>query len=170
MEVYKRRLIWKQDSIDDSMSSMQSIDSEFGESRFSESSIASDLPRHRKKKRSLMSKLRSKLSNSRGSDSEMSRHGSDSDLSLGGDIASSSNKKDLSKRISGMFKRAGSSSRGNSVEKTLPPIGNNGNGISRPMSVPASGSATQLNEKHLSKSAKPPLSSSQTQLRKRVSK
>lgn len=54
------------------MSSMQSIDSEFGESRFSESSVQSDLPRQRKKKRSLMSKLRSKLSNSRGSDSEMS--------------------------------------------------------------------------------------------------
>lgn len=55
------------------MSSMQSIDSEFGESRFSESSIQSDLPRHRKKKRSLMSKLRSSLSSKgRGSDSEAS--------------------------------------------------------------------------------------------------
>lgn len=50
-----------------------------------------------------------------------------------------------------MFKRAGSSSRGNSVEKTLPPP-NNGNGVSRPVSVPvATGSASQLNEKHLSK-------------------
>ncbi|XP_063703120.1 titin homolog isoform X2 [Culicoides brevitarsis] len=168
----KDQLIWKQDSVDDSMSSMQSIDSEFGESRFSDVSVASDLPRHRKKKRGLISKLRSKLSSGRGSDSEMSRHGSDSDLSLGGDIASS--KKDLSKRISGIFKRSGSSSRGNSIEKTLPPSGsNNGNGVSqqRPISVPT-GSATQLNEKHLSKSAKPPmpLSGSQTQLRKRVSK
>lgn len=88
------------------------------------------------------------------------RHGSDSDLSLGGDLANpSSSKKDLSKRISGMFKRAGS--RGNSVEKTLPPTtgsNNNGNGVSqqRPVSLPAAtGSATQLNEKHLSKVGPP---------------
>jgi hypothetical protein len=45
------------------------------------------------------------------------QHGSDSDLSIAGDIRGS--KKDLKGRLSGMFKRAGSSSRSNSTEKIL---------------------------------------------------
>lgn len=64
-----------------------------------------------------------------------------------------SSKKDLSKRITGMFKRAGSSSRGNSVEKNLPSLGNNGNGSQqRPVSLP-SGAPNQI-EKHLSSKVK----------------
>lgn len=68
--------IWKQD--DGSMSSMQSIDSEFGgmgrdssmDSRLSGGSIQSDMPHgQRKKKRSLMGKLRS-LTKSKGAESE----------------------------------------------------------------------------------------------------
>lgn len=70
--------IWKQD--DGSMSSMQSIDSEYGlmgrdnslDSRLSGGSTQSDLPRGtRKKKRSLMGKLKS-LAKSRGAESDQS--------------------------------------------------------------------------------------------------
>lgn len=74
----KDQNIWKQD--DGSMSSMQSIDSEYGllvrdssmDSRLSGGSTQSDIPRGtRKKKRGLMGKLKS-LAKSRGAESDVS--------------------------------------------------------------------------------------------------
>lgn len=52
------------------MSSMQSIDSEFG--GLTDASIQSDMPRRSKKKRSIMGRLRASLSRGRGSDSDVS--------------------------------------------------------------------------------------------------
>ncbi|KAH8376820.1 hypothetical protein KR093_001458 [Drosophila rubida] len=114
--------IWRQD--DGSVSSMQSIDSELGglvrdsrlDSRLSGGSTQSDLPRGpRKKKKGLMGKLRSLTKSSRNSESEISIQGSDSDISVASDMRSS--KKDLRGRLSGMFKRSGSNSRGDSIER-----------------------------------------------------
>jgi hypothetical protein len=70
-------MIWKQD--DDSMSSLQSIDSDFGamrrdssmDSRLSTGSTQSDMPRQRKKKRGLIGKLRS-LTSRGGTESDIS--------------------------------------------------------------------------------------------------
>ncbi|XP_037040029.1 centrosomal protein of 290 kDa isoform X1 [Bradysia coprophila] len=124
--------IWKQD--DGSMSSMQSIDSELGgmvrdssmDSRLSAGSTQSDMPRGpRKKKRGIMGKLRS-LTKGRTAESEGSVQGSDSDVSISSDFKSS--KTNLKGRLSGMFKRAGSSSRGNSLERVL-------DSVERPVSV-----------------------------------
>ncbi|KAL1376489.1 hypothetical protein pipiens_004377 [Culex pipiens pipiens] len=117
------QLIWKEG--DDSMSSLQSLDSEYGammhnrdsslDSRLSGGSTQSDMPRMRKKKRGLMGKLRSlSLTRSKGSESDFSIQGSDSDLSMAGDIRSS--KTNLKGKLSGMFRRAGSSSRAGSSE------------------------------------------------------
>ncbi|XP_055710579.1 myosin-10 isoform X2 [Phlebotomus papatasi] len=116
---HEQQMIWKQD--DDSMSSLQSIDSELGgmvrdsslDSRLSAGSTQSDLPRGpRKKKRGIMGKLRS-LTKTKSVESDASQQGSDSDLSLPGDRDRS--KKDLKGRLSGMFRR----SRGSSLEKSL---------------------------------------------------
>ncbi|KAG4066636.1 hypothetical protein HA402_007272 [Bradysia odoriphaga] len=124
--------IWKQD--DGSMSSMQSIDSELGgmvrdssmDSRLSAGSTQSDMPRGpRKKKRGIMGKLRS-LTKGRTAESEGSVQGSDSDVSISSDFKSS--KTNLKGRLSGMFRRAGSSSRGNSLERVL-------DSVERPVSV-----------------------------------
>ncbi|XP_017024007.1 trichohyalin isoform X4 [Drosophila kikkawai] len=118
--------IWRQD--DGSVSSMQSIDSELGglvrdssldsrlDSRLSGGSTQSDLPRGpRKKKKGIMGKLRSLTKSSRNSESEISIQGSDSDISVASDMRSS--KKDLRGRLSGMFKRSGSNSRSESMER-----------------------------------------------------
>uniref|UniRef100_T1PEI9 SOGA coiled-coil domain-containing protein n=1 Tax=Musca domestica TaxID=7370 RepID=T1PEI9_MUSDO len=118
--------IWRQD--DGSVSSMQSIDSELGglvrdssydsrlDSRLSGGSTQSDIPRGpRKKKKSLMGKLRSLTKSGRNSESEISIQGSDSDISVASDMRAS--KKDLRGRLSGMFKRSGSTSRSGSTER-----------------------------------------------------
>ncbi|XP_017111397.1 myosin-2 heavy chain isoform X1 [Drosophila elegans] len=118
--------IWRQD--DGSVSSMQSIDSELGglvrdssldsrlDSRLSGGSTQSDIPRGpRKKKKGIMGKLRSLTKSSRNSESEISIQGSDSDISVASDLRSS--KKDLRVRLSGMFKRSGSNSRSESMER-----------------------------------------------------
>lgn len=62
------------------------------------------------------------------------QQGSDSDLSLAGDHRSS--KKDLKERISGIFKRSGSSSRAGSQEKT------HNDSQQRPISIASNGSST----------------------------
>ncbi|XP_065355494.1 golgin subfamily A member 4 isoform X2 [Calliphora vicina] len=118
--------IWRQD--DGSVSSMQSIDSELGgmvrdssydsrlDSRLSGGSTQSDIPRGpRKKKKGLMGKLRSLTKSGRNSESEISIQGSDSDISVASDMRAS--KKDLRGRLSGMFKRSGSTSRSGSTER-----------------------------------------------------
>ncbi|ALC38643.1 CG18304 [Drosophila busckii] len=118
--------IWRQD--DGSVSSMQSIDSELGglvrdssldsrlDSRLSGGSTQSDIPRGpRKKKKGIMGKLRSLTKSGRNSESEISIQGSDSDISVASDMRSS--KKDLRGRLSGMFKRSGSNSRSESIER-----------------------------------------------------
>ncbi|XP_049538261.1 myosin-2 heavy chain [Anopheles darlingi] len=121
MQAEQQGLIWKEG--DDSMSSLQSIDSDYGmmrrdsslDSRLSTGSTQSDMPRMRKKKRGIMGKLRSlSLTRSKGTESDYSHQGSDSDLSLAGDIRSS--KTNLKGKLSGMFRRGGSSSRTNSTE------------------------------------------------------
>ncbi|XP_018783362.1 PREDICTED: calponin homology domain-containing protein DDB_G0272472 isoform X4 [Bactrocera latifrons] len=124
--IQKDQNIWRQD--DGSVSSVQSIDSELGgmvrdssfdsrlDSRLSGGSTQSDIPRGpRKKKKSLMGKLRSLTKSSRNSESEVSIQGSDSDISVASDMRAS--KKDLRGRLSGMFKRAGSTSRSESTER-----------------------------------------------------
>ncbi|XP_037957254.1 myosin-2 heavy chain isoform X3 [Teleopsis dalmanni] len=120
--------IWRQD--DGSVSSIQSIDSELGglvrdssfdsrlDSRLSGGSTQSDIPRGpRKKKKGLMGKLRSLTKSGRNSESEISIQGSDSDISVASDMRSS--KKDLRGRLSGMFKRSGSTSRSGSTERGI---------------------------------------------------
>ncbi|XP_030376633.1 myosin-4 isoform X1 [Scaptodrosophila lebanonensis] len=124
--IQREQNIWRQD--DGSVSSMQSIDSELGglvrdssldsrlDSRLSGGSTQSDIPRGpRKKKKGIMGKLRSLTKSSRNSESEISIQGSDSDISVASDMRSS--KKDLRGRLSGMFKRSGSHSRGESSER-----------------------------------------------------
>lgn len=145
--------MWKNADGYDSMSSMQSIDSEMGgggggtfmrdssmDSRLSAGSTQSDMPRGtRKKKRSLMGKLRSLTKGSRN-DSEASVcwttnttnqkrckifislyftltqvQGSDSDVSIVS-LDHKVNRTNLKGRLSDMFKRAGSNSRSNSTE------------------------------------------------------
>lgn len=73
------QLIWKEG--DDSMSSLQSIDSDYGmmrrdsslDSRLSTGSTQSDMPRMRKKKRGIMGTLRSlSLTRSKGTESDYS--------------------------------------------------------------------------------------------------
>jgi hypothetical protein len=71
--------IWK-DSDVGSMSSVQSIDSEYGirrgdssiDSRLSVGSTQSDMPNRRKKKKGIMGKLRSLTKSTRGNESDMS--------------------------------------------------------------------------------------------------
>ncbi|XP_067621471.1 myosin heavy chain, cardiac muscle isoform isoform X3 [Eurosta solidaginis] len=124
--IQKDQSIWPQD--DGSVSSIQSIDSELGgmvrdssldsrlDSRLSGGSTQSDIQRGpRKKKKSLMGKLRSLTKSSRNSESEVSIQGSDSDISVASDMRAS--KKDLRGRLSGMFKRAGSTGRSESTER-----------------------------------------------------
>lgn len=128
-------------SIDSELGGMvrdSSMDSRL-DSRLSGGSTQSDLPRGpRKKKKGLMGKLRSLTKSSRNSESEISVgepgredlltrvlthivflllqiQGSDSDISVASDMRSS--KKDLRGRLSGMFKRSGSNSRSESIER-----------------------------------------------------
>ncbi|CAO1349833.1 unnamed protein product [Diamesa tonsa] len=141
MQGEQQQQIWKDSDGGGSMSSMQSIDSEYGirrgdssmDSRLSAGSTQSDMPRSRKKKKGLMGKLRS-LTKSRGTESDASHLGSDSDVSLAGDHRSS--KKDLKGRLSGMFKRAGSSSRAGSQEKMT------NDSQQRPISIASNGGST----------------------------
>lgn len=77
MQGEQQQQIWK-DSDAGSMSSMQSIDSEYGirrgdssmDSRLSAGSTQSDMPGRRKKKKGLMGKLRSLTKGSRGTESD----------------------------------------------------------------------------------------------------
>lgn len=79
MQAEQQQQIWK-DSDGGSMSSMQSIDSEYGirrgdssmDSRLSAGSTQSDMPGRRKKKKGLMGKLRSLTKGTRGAESDVS--------------------------------------------------------------------------------------------------
>ena len=79
MQAEQQQMIWK-DSDGGSMSSMQSIDSEYGirrgdasmDSRLSAGSTQSDMPGRRKKKKGLMGKLRSLTGGGRGAESDAS--------------------------------------------------------------------------------------------------
>nr|XP_040235446.2 myosin heavy chain, non-muscle [Anopheles coluzzii]XP_040235447.2 myosin heavy chain, non-muscle [Anopheles coluzzii] len=176
MQAEQQGLIWKEG--DDSMSSLQSIDSDYGmmrrdsslDSRLSTGSTQSDMPRMRKKKRGIMGTLRSlSLTRSKGTESDYSHQGSDSDLSLAGDIRSS--KSNLKGKISGMFRRAGSSSRTNSAEAidrevqrpvAIQTLGNGPTSTVPPRPVSAS-------TPHLARAGKPPTPSMATAQRKRLS-
>ncbi|XP_058061394.1 uncharacterized protein LOC131211792 isoform X2 [Anopheles bellator] len=171
------QLIWKEG--DDSMSSLQSIDSDYGmmrresslDSRLSTGSTQSDMPRMRKKKRGIMGTLRSlSLTRNKGTESDYSHQGSDSDLSIAGDIRSS--KTNLKGKLSGMFRRAGSSSRTNSAEaidrEIQRPVATQtlGNG---PTGVPAPQRPVSASTPHLARAGKPPTPSTQSVQRKRLS-
>uniref|UniRef100_A0A182M105 SOGA coiled-coil domain-containing protein n=1 Tax=Anopheles culicifacies TaxID=139723 RepID=A0A182M105_9DIPT len=177
MQAEQQGLIWREG--DDSMSSLQSIDSDYGmmrrdsslDSRLSTGSTQSDMPRMRKKKRGLMGKLRSlSLTRSKGTESDYSHQGSDSDLSLAGDIRSS--KTNLKGKISGMFRRAGSSSRTNSAEgidreiQRPVAIQTLGNG---PTSATVPARPVSASTPHLARAAKPPTPSMASTQRKRLS-
>ncbi|XP_052868864.1 uncharacterized protein LOC128274644 isoform X1 [Anopheles cruzii] len=171
------QLIWKEG--DDSMSSLQSIDSDYGmmrresslDSRLSTGSTQSDMPRMRKKKRGIMGTLRSlSLTRNKGTESDYSHQGSDSDLSIAGDVRSS--KTNLKGKLSGMFRRGGSSSRTNSTEAidreiqrpvATQTLGNGPTGVSAPQR-PVSASTP-----HLARAGKPPTPSMQSVQRKRLS-
>jgi hypothetical protein len=79
IQVEQHQQIWK-DSDVGSMSSVQSIDSEYGirrgdssmDSRISVGSTQSDMPNRRKKKKGIMGKLRSLTKSSRGTESDVS--------------------------------------------------------------------------------------------------
>ncbi|XP_035911133.1 titin homolog isoform X2 [Anopheles stephensi] len=178
MQAEQQGLIWREG--DDSMSSLQSIDSDYGmmrrdsslDSRLSTGSTQSDMPRMRKKKRGLMGKLRSlSLTRSKGTESDYSHQGSDSDLSLAGDVRSS--KTNLKGKLSGMFRRAGSSSRTNSAEAidreiqrpvAIQTLGNGPTAAAAPPQRPVSASTP-----HLARAAKPPTPSMVSTQRKRLS-
>uniref|UniRef100_A0A182NAM2 hydroxymethylglutaryl-CoA lyase n=1 Tax=Anopheles dirus TaxID=7168 RepID=A0A182NAM2_9DIPT len=179
MQAEQQGLIWKEG--DDSMSSLQSIDSDYGmmrrdsslDSRLSTGSTQSDMPRMRKKKRGIMGKLRSlSLTRSKGTESDYSHQGSDSDLSLAGDIRSS--KTNLKGKLSGMFRRSGSSSRTNSTEaidrdiQRPVAIQTLGNG---PMASTAPGPSRPVSAStpHLARVGKPPTPSMVSTQRKRLS-
>uniref|UniRef100_A0A182K3T5 SOGA coiled-coil domain-containing protein n=1 Tax=Anopheles christyi TaxID=43041 RepID=A0A182K3T5_9DIPT len=178
MQAEQQGLIWKEG--DDSMSSLQSIDSDYGmmrrdsslDSRLSTGSTQSDMPRMRKKKRGIMGKLRSlSLTRSKGTESDYSHQGSDSDLSLAGDIRSS--KTNLKGKISGMFRRAGSSSRTNSAEaidrEVQRPVAIQtlGNGPTTTAAVPPR--PVSASTPHLARAGKPPTPSMVAAQRKRLS-
>ncbi|XP_050076426.1 uncharacterized protein LOC126563761 isoform X2 [Anopheles maculipalpis] len=178
MQAEQQGLIWREG--DDSMSSLQSIDSDYGmmrrdsslDSRLSTGSTQSDMPRMRKKKRGLMGKLRSlSLTRGKGTESDYSHQGSDSDLSLAGDVRSS--KTNLKGKLSGMFRRAGSSSRTNSAEAidreiqrpvAIQTLGNGPTSVAVPPQRPVSASTP-----HLARAAKPPTPSMASTQRKRLS-
>ncbi|XP_058818505.1 myosin-2 heavy chain isoform X2 [Topomyia yanbarensis] len=172
-------LIWKEG--DDSMSSLQSLDSEYGslihrdsslDSRLSGGSTQSDMPRMRKKKRGLMGKLRSlSLTRNKGSESDFSIQGSDSDLSIAGDIRSS--KSNLKGKLSGMFRRAGSSSRADSNDSldremqrpvAIQTLGNGPAALLHPP-VPR---PVSTSTPHLARAGKPPTPSMVPAQRRRV--
>ncbi|XP_053677295.1 myosin-2 heavy chain [Anopheles nili] len=178
MQAEQQGLIWKEG--DDSMSSLQSIDSDYGmmrrdsslDSRLSTGSTQSDMPRMRKKKRGIMGKLRSlSLTRSKGTESDYSHQGSDSDLSLAGDIRSS--KTNLKGKLSGMFRRAGSSSRTNSAEaidreiQRPVAIQTLGNGPTTSAAVPQR--PVSASTPHLARAGKPPTPSMVSTQRKRLS-
>uniref|UniRef100_A0AAG5DGW0 SOGA coiled-coil domain-containing protein n=1 Tax=Anopheles atroparvus TaxID=41427 RepID=A0AAG5DGW0_ANOAO len=179
MQAEQQGLIWKE--VDDSMSSLQSIDSDYGmmrrdsslDSRLSTGSTQSDMPRMRKKKRGIMGKLRSlSLSRSKGTESDYSHQGSDSDLSLAGDIRSS--KTNLKGKLSGMFRRGGSSSRTNSTEaidreiQRPVAIQTLGNGPTTTVAAPPR--PVSASTPHLARTGKPPTPSTMpTTQRKRLS-
>ncbi|XP_058122187.1 myosin-2 heavy chain [Anopheles ziemanni] len=178
MQAEQQGLIWKEG--DDSMSSLQSIDSDYGmmrrdsslDSRLSTGSTQSDMPRMRKKKRGIMGKLRSlSLTRSKGAESDYSHQGSDSDLSLAGDVRSS--KTNLKGKLSGMFRRGGSSSRTNSTEAI-------DRDIQRPVAIQTLGNGpttvatpprpVSASTPHLARTGKPPTPSTMpTTQRKRLS-
>ncbi|KAF5283459.1 hypothetical protein FQA39_LY04835 [Lamprigera yunnana] len=123
--------IWRID--DDSLSSLQSIDgasdidSRWGrrdaslDSRLSSGSTQSETGASEKKKKGLIGKLK-KLTKSRSIDDQDPGHFSQprtlsSKQNSGTDIDEKGSKKDLKERITGIFKRAGSSSRSNSLER-----------------------------------------------------
>ncbi|XP_063928274.1 centrosomal protein of 290 kDa isoform X5 [Zophobas morio] len=123
--------IWKNDN--DSMSSLQSLDMSSDverwstrdtslDSRLSGGSTQSEFAGEKKKKKGLMGKLK-KLTKSRSIDDQdpgtfspnrslSSKQNSSSEL-----IEEKGSKKDLRERITGIFKKSGSSSRSNSVER-----------------------------------------------------
>ncbi|XP_052870981.1 uncharacterized protein LOC128276566 [Anopheles cruzii] len=129
------------------------------------------MPRMRKKKRGIMGTLRSlSLTRNKGTESDYSHQGSDSDLSIAGDIRSS--KTNLKGKLSGMFRRGGSSSRTNSTEAidreiqrpvATQTLGNGPTGVSAPQR-PVSTSTP-----HLARAGKPPTPSMQSVQRKRLS-
>ncbi|KAK5639511.1 hypothetical protein RI129_012003 [Pyrocoelia pectoralis] len=125
--------IWRND--DDSLSSLQSIDaasdidSKWGkrdtslDSRLSSTSTQSETGAGDKKKKGLIGKLK-KLTKSRSIDDQDPGHFSpsrslSSKPNSGSDVNEDvkSSKKDLKDRLTGIFKRAGSSSRSNSLER-----------------------------------------------------
>ncbi|KAL5282113.1 SOGA3 family protein [Megaselia abdita] len=114
--------IWKKD--DGSVSSIQSIGSDVVgkgsdyDSRLSGGSTQSDIPRGpRKKRKSLIGKLRSLslTKNGRNSESELSVQGSDSDISV-----SNFGKRDFKGKLSGMFKRGSRSTSIDSISNDRP--------------------------------------------------
>lgn len=90
-----------------------------------------------RKKRGLFGKLKqlTRSSHSVDRDSDTSQFDPGSDTSL----EDSRGRRDLKDRITGMFRKSGSTSRGNSVEKKLPPSGNlSDSGGNRTLLVPRS--------------------------------
>ncbi|KAF2885000.1 hypothetical protein ILUMI_21174 [Ignelater luminosus] len=125
--------IWRND--DDSMSSLQSLGSDVDiirnrrdtslDSRLSAGSTQSETGGTEKKKKGLMGKLK-KLTKSRSIDDQDPGHFSptrtlSSKPSSNSDINDDNrgSKKDLRERITGIFKRSGSSSRSNSLERRI---------------------------------------------------
>ncbi|XP_070496323.1 early endosome antigen 1 [Chironomus tepperi] len=166
MQNEHQQQIWK-DSDVGSMSSVQSIDSEYGirrgdssiDSRISVGSTQSDMPNRRKKKKGIMGKLRSLTKSTRGTESDISHQLSDSDISLAGDVRQ--NKKDFKERISGMFKRSGSASRAGSQEKNLY------DSIQRPVSISATLPSNMTIQESLPKT-KPPTSQKKIRTRSNI--
>jgi len=139
---HEQQAIWRvDDDREGSLTSVQSLDD--GEkyhhsslhrrdpsmdSRLSTGSTQSEiLPSSEKKKKlSLFGKLTKKLTKSRSFDNEGSEMGSSSQIDPGSDtslniIDDRGSSKQLKDKFSGMFKKSGSASRGNSLERNVKP-------------------------------------------------
>ncbi|KAF6213538.1 hypothetical protein GE061_011258 [Apolygus lucorum] len=87
----------------------------------------------KKKKLGLFGKLTKKLTKSRSIDNDGSETGSTGRLDPGSDMSLSEDKTTFRDKFSGVFKKSGSTSRGNSVERSLKPPATPRSSVERPL-------------------------------------
>uniref|UniRef100_A0A0K8SU15 Uncharacterized protein n=1 Tax=Lygus hesperus TaxID=30085 RepID=A0A0K8SU15_LYGHE len=106
----------------------------------------------KKKKLGLFGKLTKKLTKSRSIDNEGSETGSTGRLDPGSDMSLSEDKATFRDKFSGVFKKSGSTSRGNSVERSLKPPATPRSSVERPLV----GSSTLVDSSNRPLTRKPP--------------
>ncbi|BES92388.1 SOGA family member [Nesidiocoris tenuis] len=88
---------------------------------------------NKKKKLSLFGKLTKKLTKSRSIDNDGSEAGSTGRLDPGSDVSLAEDKGSFRDKFTGVFKKSGSTSRGNSVERSLKPPATPRSSVERPL-------------------------------------